>query len=80
MSDFNSDELRNWATVVGAIVALLVFVGNSILHVRHEYLENHLDAAVAQTESKQAPEKPADLQAKPEKPLARLEQLRQKPK
>lgn len=40
MSDFNSDELRNWATVVGAIVALLVFVGNSILHVRHERLEN----------------------------------------
>lgn len=40
MSNLDSEELRNWATVVTAIVALLVFAGNSILHVRHERLEN----------------------------------------
>jgi hypothetical protein len=40
MSNLDSDELRNWATVVAAIVALLVFAGNSILHVRNERLEN----------------------------------------
>lgn len=37
-------------------------------------------AAVAKAETKPAPEKPADPQAKTEKPLSRLEQLRQRAK
>ena len=36
----NSDELRNWATVVAAMVALLVFIMNSFLLVRNRRLEN----------------------------------------
>jgi hypothetical protein len=36
----NSDELRNWATVVGASVALLVFLANSFLTLRNQRLEN----------------------------------------
>ena len=36
----NSDELRNWATVVGASVALLVFLVNSFLTLRNQRLEN----------------------------------------
>lgn len=40
MSHFDSDELRNWATVVAAIVALLVFLVNSFLHLRDKRLEN----------------------------------------
>jgi hypothetical protein len=36
----NSDELRNWATVVGATVALLVFLVNSFLTLRNQRLEN----------------------------------------
>ena len=36
----NTDELRNWATVVAAVVALLVFVLNSILLVRNRRIEN----------------------------------------
>lgn len=40
MSNFDTDELRNWATVVAASVALLVFLVNSFLHVRNERLEN----------------------------------------
>lgn len=40
MNDFNSDELRNWATVVGASVALLVFLVNSFLTLRNQRLEN----------------------------------------
>jgi hypothetical protein len=37
-------------------------------------------AAVAKAETQPAPEKPADPQAKTEKPLSRLEQLRQRAK
>lgn len=40
MSNLNSEELRSWAIVVGALVALLLFVGHLILHARHERLEN----------------------------------------
>jgi hypothetical protein len=40
VSNFDSDELRNWATVVAASVALLVFLVNSFFHVRNERLEN----------------------------------------
>lgn len=40
MSNFDTEELRNWATVVAASVALLVFLVNSFLHVRNERLEN----------------------------------------
>jgi hypothetical protein len=36
----NSDELRNWATVVAATVALLVFLVNSFLLVRNQRIEN----------------------------------------
>ncbi|HAB15307.1 MAG TPA: hypothetical protein PLX89_11725 [Verrucomicrobiota bacterium] len=36
----NSDELRNWATVVAASVALLVFLVNSFLTLRNQRLEN----------------------------------------
>lgn len=36
----DSDELRNWATVVAALVALLVFVLNSFLLVRNQRVEN----------------------------------------
>lgn len=40
MDGLNSDELRNWATVVGATVALLVFLVNSFLTLRNQRLEN----------------------------------------
>ena len=40
MNDLNSDELRNWATVVAASVALLVFLVNSVLLLRNQRLEN----------------------------------------
>jgi len=40
VSNFNSDELRNWATVVAACVALLVFLVNSFLLLRNQRLEN----------------------------------------
>ena len=40
MSDLSSDELRNWATVVAASVALLVFLVNSFLLLRNQRLEN----------------------------------------
>lgn len=40
MSHFDSDELRNWATVVAASVALLVFLVNSFLMVRNKRVEN----------------------------------------
>ncbi|MBX3732025.1 MAG: hypothetical protein KF791_05475 [Verrucomicrobiae bacterium] len=36
----SSDELRNWATVVAALVALLVFLVNSLLLVRNRRVEN----------------------------------------
>lgn len=36
----NSDELRNWATVLAAAVALTVFIVNSILMVRNRHLTN----------------------------------------
>jgi len=36
----NTDELRNWATVVAAMVALLVFLVNSFLLIRNRRLEN----------------------------------------
>ena len=36
----NSDELRNYATVVAALVALLVFVVNSLMTRRNRRLEN----------------------------------------
>lgn len=36
----NSDELRNWATVVAAAVALLVFVFNSFAQRRNRRIEN----------------------------------------
>ena len=36
----NSEELRNWATVVAATVALLVFLVNSYLMVRNKRVEN----------------------------------------
>ena len=35
-----SDELRNYATVVTAIIALLVFIGNSLANRRNRRLEN----------------------------------------
>jgi len=40
VNDLNSDELRNWATVVAASVALLVFLVNSVLLLRNQRLEN----------------------------------------
>jgi hypothetical protein len=40
VSNFDSDELRNWATVVAACVALLVFLVNSFLLLRNQRLEN----------------------------------------
>lgn len=40
MGNYDTDELRNWATVVAAIVALLVFLVNSLLLVRNRRLEN----------------------------------------
>jgi hypothetical protein len=40
VSTFDSDELRNWATVVAACVALLVFLVNSFLMVRNKRVEN----------------------------------------
>ena len=40
MDGLNTDELRNWATVVGATVALLVFLVNSFLTLRNQRLEN----------------------------------------
>jgi len=40
VSDLSSDELRNWATVVAASVALLVFLVNSFLLLRNQRLEN----------------------------------------
>lgn len=36
----NSDELRNWATVIGAAVALLVFVANSRSQFRTRKIAN----------------------------------------
>lgn len=36
----NSDELRNWATVIAAAVALLVFLVNSFLLLRNQRIEN----------------------------------------
>lgn len=36
----NTDELRNYATIVTAVVALLVFVGNSLGNRRNQRLEN----------------------------------------
>jgi hypothetical protein len=36
----NSEELRNWATVVAASVALLVFLANSFVMVRNRRIEN----------------------------------------
>lgn len=36
----NSDELRNWATVITAAVALLVFVFNSLGGIRNRRVEN----------------------------------------
>lgn len=36
----NTDELRNWATVLAAGVALLVFIVNSFLHLRNQRIEN----------------------------------------
>lgn len=36
----NTEELRNWATVVAATVALLVFLVNSYLMVRNKRVEN----------------------------------------
>lgn len=36
----NSDELRNWATVIAALVALSVFVLNSFLLIRNRRIEN----------------------------------------
>ncbi|MBX3352889.1 MAG: hypothetical protein KF684_08130 [Phycisphaeraceae bacterium] len=38
--DLSSDELRNYATVVAALVALLVFMVNSYLLVRNRRIEN----------------------------------------
>lgn len=38
--DMTSDELRNYATVVAAMVALLVFIVNSYLLVRNRRIEN----------------------------------------
>jgi hypothetical protein len=38
--NYDSEELRNWATVVAAGVALLVFLVNSLLMVRNKRLEN----------------------------------------
>jgi hypothetical protein len=40
VTNYDSDELRNWATVVAACVALLVFLVNSVLLVRNKRLEN----------------------------------------
>ncbi len=40
VNNLNSDELRNWATVITAIVALMVFVANSFLLMRNRRLEN----------------------------------------
>ena len=40
VNNLSSDELRNWATVVAASVALLVFVVNSFFLVRNQRLEN----------------------------------------
>ena len=40
MNNLSSDELRNWATVVAASIALLVFLVNSFLLVRNQRLEN----------------------------------------
>jgi hypothetical protein len=40
MNSLNSDELRNWATVVAATVALLVFLVNSFQTLRNQRLEN----------------------------------------
>ena len=40
MNNLSSDELRNWATVVAASVALLVFLVNSFFMVRNQRLEN----------------------------------------
>lgn len=54
--------------------------GSTILHQAAMGSTLRIDAAVAQTESEQAPEKTADPKAKAEKPLSRLEQLRQKAK
>jgi len=40
VNNLSSDELRNWATVVAASVALLVFLVNSFFMVRNQRLEN----------------------------------------
>jgi hypothetical protein len=40
VSSYDLEELRNWATVVAAGVALLVFLVNSVLLVRNKRLEN----------------------------------------
>jgi len=40
VNNISSDELRNWATVLTASVALLVFLANSFLLLRNRRLEN----------------------------------------
>jgi hypothetical protein len=56
--------------------------GTTILHqtVMNSTLRIDAPSPVAKTDLKPAPEKPADPQAKAEKPLSRLEQLRQQAK
>lgn len=38
--DFTSDELRNYATIMAALVALVVFVFNSRVQLRNQRIEN----------------------------------------
>ena len=40
MTDLISDELRNYATIMAALVALVVFVFNSYFHLRNQRIEN----------------------------------------